>query len=333
MSSEHLPKETFKEHQKDLEQNVLASKLSGGWDKFKKGQLVSYRVMAISLIAVTAIGLFFYVRSGKRAEVSARWSDLEAANSLDRLDDYAKKYPNTTAANIAQLHAARYKLANLGIEALGTRDAAAQKKAVENIESARDTFEQLIGAFKDDPVMKVQCILGRAKAEAALVGIYKDGNTGDFRGTVPALIEWLDKLAAEAADTPWGEDAKKFSESLRSGNAREELERVQRGLYTIEKLPDLPPGFGKPKSPLDTPDTPKLPGLPGGDPKLGPLAPKDGDKPKDEKNDAKDAPKAPDATPPKTPDATPPKAPDPKAKDAAAPKPAEPAPKPPEKKP
>lgn len=336
MSSEHAPKETFKEHQKDLEQNALAAKLTTGWDKFKKGQLVSYRVMAISLIAVTAIGLFFYIRSGKRSEASAQWAELEGANSLDLLDEYAKKRPNTASGNVAQLHAARYKLGNVGIEALGTRDAALQKKAVENIESARDAFEQLVGVFKNDPVMKVQCILGRAKAEAALIGIYKDGHTAEFRGSVAELTKWLDMLATEAGDTPWGEDAKKFAESLKTGPTREELERVQRGLYTIEKLPDLPPGFTPPKAPPGTPDAPKLPGLPGGDPKLGPLPPKDGDKPKDEKKDPpkdakKDGPKPPDA--PKAPDATPPKAPDPKAKDAPAPKPAEPAPKPPEKKP
>ena len=336
MSSEHLPKESFKEHQKDLEQNVLATKLTTGWEKFKKGQLVSYRVMAISLIAVTAIGLFFYIRSGKRSEASAQWAELEGANSVDLLEEYAKKRPNTASGNVAQLHAARYKLGNVGIEALATRDAALQKKAVENIESARDSFEQLVGVFKNDPVMKVQCILGRAKAEAALVGIYKEGHTAEFRGSVPKLIEWLDTLAAEAADTPWGEDAKKFSESLKAGPTREELERVQRGLYTIEKLPDLPPGFTPPKSPGGTPDSPKLPGIPGSDPKLGPLPPKDGDKPKDAKKDApkdekKDGPKPPDA--PKAPDATPPKAPDPKAKDATPPKAPEPAPKPPEKKP
>jgi hypothetical protein len=330
MSSEHLPKETFKEHQKELEHNALATKLTTGWDKFKKGQLVSYRTMALSLIAVTAIGMFFYIRSGKRADLSAQWSELEAANSLDTLDEFAKKHPNTTTGNVALLHAARYKLGNIGIEALTTRDPAAQKKAVENIESARDTFEQLIGAFKDDPVMKVQCLLGRAKAEAALVGMFKEGHTAEFRGTVPKLIEWLDKLAAEADGTPWGEDAKKFAASLKNAPTVEELERVQRGLYTIEKLPDslFSP---KPKGPGENTPLGPLPGIPGFDPKLGPLAPPE--KPKDEKKDP-NAPKAPDATPPKAPDATPPKAPDPKAKDAQpAPKPPEPAPKPPEKKP
>lgn len=329
MSSEHLPKESFKEHQKDLEQNVLATKLTTGWDKFKKGQLVSYRTMALLLISVTAIGLFFYIRSGRRAEASARWSELESTNALDTLDEFGNKNPNTPAGNVAQLHAARYKLAAAGIEGLASRDATVQKKAVENIESARDAFEKLADAFKNDPVMKAQCLLGRAKAEAALIGIYKDGHTGDFRGSVPKLIEWLDKLAADAADTPWGEDAKKFADALRSGPTKEELERVQRGLYTIEKLPDTTPGY-TPKTPGDTPETPKLPSVPGGDPKLGPLPPKDSDKPKDEK---KDPPKDEKKDAPKAADPTPPKAADPKAKDAPAPKPPEPAPKPPEKKP
>ena len=318
MSSEHLPKEHFKEHQKELEKNVLAERLTTGWDKFKKGKLVSYRVMALSLIAVTAIGLFFYIRSGKRADVSSQWTELESANTLDTLDEFAKKHPNTTTGNVALLHAARYKLARVGIDELTTRDAAKQKKAADEIESARDTFEQLVGAFKDDPVNKAQCILGRVKAEAALIGMFKDGATGEQRGSVAKLIEWLETLAAEAADTPWGEDAKKSLEALKAAPTAEELARVQRGLYTIEKLPDVSPGF-KPKSPGDAPPLGGLPVIPGSEPKK------------------ELPPKSPGDTPPEKPkDATPPKAPDAKAPDAKppepAPKPPEPAPKPPEKK-
>jgi hypothetical protein len=285
MSNEHPPKETFKEHQHELEKNVLAEKITTGWDKFKQGKLISYRVMALSLLAVTAVGLYLYIRSGKRTEASARWVAMESASSVEALADLAAKYPNTPVGNLANLHVARYKLADGGVNDLTTRDQARQKKAVENIESARDLFEQLVGAFKDDKVLRAESVLGRAKAEAALIGIYKEGNTGDYRGSPKVLGEWLDRLATEAAGTPWGEDAQKMAAALKGG-AADELARVQRDLYRIDTLPSFPGGAG-PKSPGDLPPLGGLSGIPGGEKKEpGPVAPPD--KPKEpEKKDEK----------------------------------------------
>src|SRR5947209_13367299 len=77
-----------------------------------------------------------------------------------------------------------------------------KKRAVENIEKARETFEKLSGELKNEPLLQAECLLGCAKAEAVLIAVLKDGKDNEFRGSAPKLIEYLDRLAEDAPDTP-----------------------------------------------------------------------------------------------------------------------------------
>ncbi len=302
MSTEPKPVETpsqqmHHQHQQeklDAETNALGESLISGWQKFKAGDLISYKWMGIILIAVTAIGLAIYIYSEKVAERSKLWIDLESANSRTALEEFAEKYPNTLPGEIAEFDLARFLLGPEGLEKLPTaRDKAERKTAVENIEKARELMTKLLEKFKEQPILKVECLVGIAKSEAAFIGLAKDDSPTEFRGSVDALIGWLDKIVEAAGDTPWGEDAKKLSESLKSGGkVKEEFVSVQRNLYA--SMPSTPFGGG-PLAPGKTPLDGGIPGLPGG---LGnPITP---------------APTP--ITPPKTPDPVPPvKTPDPKA--------------------
>lgn len=325
--------------QKDLEQNALASRITSTWDRFKQGKLISYRMMALLIIAVTAIGLTWYILR-ERAKTSSRvWVELESATTVTLLEEYEKGHADNKAGKIARLHIARTLLGPEGIGSLGSRDPKAQQTAVENIEKAREMFEGLAKDFKDDPIVKAECYLGCAKAEEALIGIPKkdkpqDAAGGpvkpeDSRGDPKKVVEWLDKLAEAAPDTPWGNDAKKLAAALRETPSKVggEILNVQSALAKSQtpSLPPLPPIGPGATPPSGTP--PGVPGVPGFTPeKPGTTAPSAGTPPGPT---PPMPPEKKDGTPPTPPTGTPP---DPKAPTGPPPMSTPPGPKPPEKK-
>src|SRR5262249_48450432 len=117
-------------------------------------------------------------------------------------------------------------------------------------------FVKLVEEFKDDPILKPECIYGCAKAEAALVGVPKEGQLDQFRGDPNKVVEWLDKLAEAAPDTDWAKEAQKLAGTLRNQTTREQGIAPQSRVYTLPR-PKLP-AFD-PKFPFD----PKLPPLTG----------------------------------------------------------------------
>lgn len=253
-----------------LETNSLADWLGRTWTRFKTGQLVSYPVMALTLLIVAGIALFVYIRSAQADAASRAWVALEGANTDGALEDIARQYPDSTVGRVAELHRARNLLGPEGIDRLVTRDEAERERAVKNIDAARDLMEKLAQGFADQPVLKAECYLGLAKAESALIGLTKPGKLDEYRGSVEKLTEYLDKLAGVAEGTPWGDEAAKLATALRGADpkARDELLAVQRSLYNTALLPG-PTGTG-PLAPSPGGLLDGLPGL-GGIP--GPVAP------------------------------------------------------------
>jgi hypothetical protein len=256
-------------HKEHYETTALGTTLISNWGKFKQGKLISYKMMGIILVAGTAIGLLIYIWAEKRSLSSKYWMELEGANSLASLEDFSKAHGDSTVGRVAELDRARVLLGPEGIDKLPqARDEAERKHAVENIDMARDLMLKLIDQFKDEPILRLECLMGMAKSEAALIGYPKEGGLPtEFRGSVDKLIGWLDKVADAAEGTPWGDDAKKLSASLKSGS--KELVEVQENLYRSSVMNSGFPGGGFPGGPI-------APGLtPGGIPPVGggPIAP------------------------------------------------------------
>lgn len=258
------------EPQNDLQTNALAARLSRGWEQFKKGQLVSFPVMALILVLAAGLGLWLYLRAEWAVAASQAWVQLDGASTDSALREVAAAHKGTLAGRVAELHLARHLLGPEGIDKLLEREAADRKKAVENVEQARDLLNRLAGEFGDQPVMKAECYLGLSKAETALIGVLKDGKADEFRGSVDALLGYLDKLAEAAEGSSWGDDAKAFAGRLRAAGdkqkARDELISVQRNLYGSAAFAPSLPGGGPlaPGSPFGG-----IGGIPGG----GPLSP------------------------------------------------------------
>lgn len=249
----NVPHPTHAPTEAKAEPNALARALTGGWEKFKQGKLLSYPMMALILLIVTGIGLTWWLVAARRAEQSARWTELDAISSSAELQKFAEKHANTTQAKLANLEIARLQLGPDGIEKLTANDPAARKAAVANVEKAREAFTKLVDEFKEDPVLKVECMLACAKAEAVLVGYPKEGQLEQFRGDPKKAVEWLDKVAEAAPDTDWGKDAKKLADTLRNQNTEQQVRTLQTSVYDIS-----------PALPKFDPKSPFPPGFPGG---------------------------------------------------------------------
>ena len=65
-----------------VEPNALAQAITGGWDKFKQGQLISYPLMALMLLLVTGIGVTWWVLHERTKTRSAMWVELDEANRI-----------------------------------------------------------------------------------------------------------------------------------------------------------------------------------------------------------------------------------------------------------
>jgi hypothetical protein len=222
------------------EPNALAQSLSSGWEQFRQGKLISYKWMAIILLAIAGIGTTWWIIHEKNKTRSALWIELDGLPpSPTALEEYARKNPNTKQAKLAELEIARIQLEPEGIDRLASERPELRKGAIASVEKARESFIKLAEDFKDDPLIKVVCLLGTAKAEAALVGMLKEGTLDQYYGDPTKAIEWLDKVAEAAPKTDWGDDAKKLADSLR--NSKQLVLDVQRSTYLMPTLP----GFGK----------------------------------------------------------------------------------------
>jgi hypothetical protein len=267
------------------------------WTRFKRGEFLSYRVMAVILLVATGIGLLVYMRGQTAVADSKKWLDLEVAATPQDLEKVVSDFPESIPAQLAEVHLARFKLGPEGIDRLVTGDDTERKKALTSIEAAQEALNKLYPALKDSPALQAECFLGLAKAELALIGITKEGRIDDFRGSPTRAAEWLDKLATAAEGTPWGEEAKKNAADLRnpSGGVTQDIIRVQTNLYNMTLFPSRPggmpfgpggmpfgPGGGMPFGPGGLPPAfpaggpmGGIPGLPGGMPIApgGPLPP------------------------------------------------------------
>ena len=259
MSTEQKPAPIEPKTEPKVEPNALSTGLSSGWERFTQGKLISYPMMALLLVAVAGIGVTWWIVHERRKAESAKWVELDGLTTTAGLDEYAKKFPNTPQAKLAELEIARTQLGPEGLDRLlAVTDAAVRKTATESVEKARDAFAKLADDFKDDPVIKVECMLACAKAEAALVGMPKEGQIAEFRGSPAKAVEWLDKVADAAPDTDWGKDAKKFADTLRNLNTQQQVVQLHSSVYVTPTLPkfdpktpfdlntplDPPPGFG-----------------------------------------------------------------------------------------
>jgi hypothetical protein len=221
--------------------------------------------MALILFLVAAVGVTWWIIREKRIAESARWVAWDRSVTAAQLEEFEKANPNTIQAKLAKLEIARLHLGQEGIERMSAeaqipgdpeserRAREAREAGVLSVEKARQEFEQLADEFKDDPVIRVECLWSRAKAEAVLVGIPKAGQAErpsvapvgpalERRGDPAKAVEWLDKVSEAAPDTPIGKDAKKLADTLRNQNTAQQVATLQASVFRLSPaLPEFEP--------------------------------------------------------------------------------------------
>jgi tetratricopeptide (TPR) repeat protein len=230
------------------EGHALTAGLQSGWTQFKQGKVVSYPIMALVLVLVTAAAVGGWIWNERRRAEAAKWVELDGAVSVGDMEKYAEKYPNSIQARLANLQIARIHLGPEGIERMSVRstdipsaseEESARKAreiraaAVANIEKAREEFARMVDEFKNDPVIRVECMFACAKAEAVLIGVLKEGQLEQRRGDPAKAIEWLDRVAEAAPETDWGKDSKKLADVLRNQNEKEQVVTLQARLSDV----------------------------------------------------------------------------------------------------
>jgi hypothetical protein len=247
--------------QKETDQNALAAKLGRTWDNFKQGKLISYKLMAILLIVVAALGTWWYIADASKKANSQRWVDLDEANTATKLEELIKRDPNTIQARIAEIQLARADLGRGGLELFNSIRPGERPKGVADTEKAREEIGKWLeksksdSVLKNDPVFKAQCLWGLAMAEEGLVGVPKDqaAPTGlspsapatEFKGKVETLLGYLDQVAALQGtnpniEIPWAKQAKERAEAIRKDPAKFQA-RAQKLFASMKTDPFDPP--------------------------------------------------------------------------------------------
>lgn len=235
--------------QKELEQNALASRLSRSWTDFKQGKLIGYKTMAVILLVVAGLGLWWYIASERRKAGSRLWLEYDEANTTEKLQELIKKDPDAPTARTAAYNLACDLLGPQGIQLI-TPNARPEEhqRGLDNIEKAREEFVKLLDQFKDSPPHRAACLRALVSAEAMLATVpaktEQPTGTGPvapatkFKGDVDKLIGYLKQLADAAPDTPWAAQAKKWADDLTKD--RNAFTRIQREL--LAPGPSLPKG-------------------------------------------------------------------------------------------
>lgn len=208
-------------------------------------------VLGVALVG----GLWWYLARESRRAASHQWTAFAELSTQADLDKFAADNAKSLVGRVARLEQARILVGPDGITQLAGRDRERRKKAIENVEKARDDFAKLADEF-DDITLKGEALRGAASAELALVGIPKDGKPDDFRGSVEKAIEFYKRLAKVAGEkTAAGEAAVKRAADLELRVA--EVRSLGMALHqamTPPAIPDIkPPVDLKPFDPTPIP--------------------------------------------------------------------------------
>jgi hypothetical protein len=303
------------QQRKQLEQNELAAHLKRWWkgdpDGKSTGKPSPMFWAILGLIVLVGVLIFawrYYADTAMRSR-SELWCDFDLAAENTRLEQIMESNRGTPVALAAKAQMARGALQE-GQDRLGSETY--RTGAISNIEKAREWYEQLKKEAADDPQLQREAYLGMAKAEESLVGIPKEKNSQELRGSLDKARELYEETATKFPDTLQGKEAAKRAEEIKANKDKvlafyQELNKTLTTTPPIIKLPDIKepppiPSLNPPTLPdnttpkIDTPK-PELAPLPS----IVPLPPKTDTKP-----DSTPMPKA-DSTPPKADTKTPPK--------------------------
>lgn len=164
--------------------------------------------LAVVAVAVGLLFRYFYLSS--EATASARWLRLDQATFLAEVaavaDDAELK--NTEQARMAKFLEARMKL-DSGLK----RFASSKEEALQDLESARQIYEELAKTSGRVPLLHQEALAGAARANESL-------------GRGVEATQFYERLAKDHPSSAAGKDAKKQIERLASPAGKKALEEI-----------------------------------------------------------------------------------------------------------
>ncbi|MCS6851808.1 MAG: hypothetical protein NZ700_11640 [Gemmataceae bacterium] len=206
------------EHRKELETNTLADQL-GRWLQQARGAFSGagwWFWGALALVVLAIVGWHLWSRSSLSRR-SALWTREDQAASqaqIEELEKLAAEHRGTAAARIAQFQIARYRLQ----QGLGSLGSPGQRRieGAQSVEQARDLYLSLIPQCSDMPLLAQEAMMGAAKAEEALIGVPKGGDSREPRATLAEAIRRYEELAAAKPESFLTQAARRRAEELKA---------------------------------------------------------------------------------------------------------------------
>ena len=164
------------EHRKELERNVLRERVSQVADTLKQKPTSGvYVAVGVLLFGIAGYGIWKYLSVSTAKRASERWTKLDEIRNVKDLPPFVEQNAGTPAARTARFEEARYRLQQ-GVENLGSPTQ--HDSAIQNLETARSQYEELVPLSRDVPVLVQEAMMGRAKAEGVAVGHAQAGQPG-----------------------------------------------------------------------------------------------------------------------------------------------------------
>lgn len=209
------------EHRKELETNVLASRLADFVRSVRQGpRRTSIVVWVFVFLALAAGGAWYYYGSVTAQHEAILWVNVDTATAeadLKKLQELAEDNPGTIPGRTARFQRARIQL-HQGLQHLGSP--ARRTQAIDDLEAARQVYAQLRQETSDAPLLYQEALMGLAKAEEALIGVPSLDKPGEFRGSFDKALEYYEELAQAQPTTFQTESAARYAKELRAKAAQ-----------------------------------------------------------------------------------------------------------------
>lgn len=203
------------EHRKELQTNILADRMGRLYETVKSGSTSnSILVWVVVIVALGTFAAWKYYSTKTFGSRSALWTKWDGATSnadLKDLGQIADDHRGTIPARMARFQMARLLLQQ-GLNNLGSDQRRAD--ALKNIEEARTIYLELAPLSSDAPLLAQEAMMGAAKAEEILIGVPKEDNPSEYRGSLERAIELYQKLADTYPDSFQGKAAAKRVKEL-----------------------------------------------------------------------------------------------------------------------
>jgi hypothetical protein len=240
------------QHRRELHTNLLADRM-GRLVRNVQSAPKSTSIILWSFV-VLAAGTFIiweYAARSSQGSSSALWARVDIAlhspqegtgqldNAAKQLDNVAKENPGTIPGRAARFEMARLQFER-GQTNLTSFDDIRRTAAAASLKHAQALYQQLAKECADAPLLAQEAMMGRAKAEEALVSVSNTEKPDEKLGDLDRALEYYRALAGKYPESILGQQAKAHIKELEDNRSKVESFYVE-----LNELVPLKPALPK----------------------------------------------------------------------------------------